>query len=150
MTSDCEWKALVEIIGQPELANNPRYATASARIARRDEVNGLVTSWCKASDADAAAALLQSAGVAAHVSWSASDIVTDPHMSSRNSIVEVTESDGKTRKAIGFPARFSKSEAPGMDRGTPALGEHEDYVFGELLGIGARERARLVDTQVIF
>ncbi len=150
VTSDGEWKALAEIMGRPELANDACYATGAARIARRSEVDGFVRHWCKASDADTAAALLQSAGIAAHVSWRASDIVADPHMRGRNSIVEVTESNGKTRKAIGFPARFSKSDAPGMDRGTPGLGEHEDYVFGDLLGIGARERARLVDEHVIF
>ncbi|KMK65310.1 CaiB/BaiF CoA-transferase family protein [Puniceibacterium sp. IMCC21224] len=150
VSSDGEWRALAALISQPRLGTDPRYATAAARIARRGEVDDFVAQWCGSCDADVAAEALQARGIAAHVSWRASDIVDDPHMQSRRSIVEVTESDGKSRMAVGFPARFSKSDAPGMDRGTPELGEHEDYVFGELLGIGACERARLVDEHIIF
>jgi hypothetical protein len=46
--------------------------------------------------------------------------------------------------------RLSKSPEIGIDRGTPKLGEHEDYVFGELLGLGAAERRALEDAEVIY
>ena len=150
VSSDAEWKALAALINRPGLGTDPRYATAAERIARRDEVDGYVAKWCVTQDAEEAATLLQQAGVAGHVSWRASDIVADPHMQARRSIVEVQESDGKRRMAVGFAARFSRSDAPAMERGTPELGEHEDYVFGELLGIGARERRLLVDDHVIY
>jgi crotonobetainyl-CoA:carnitine CoA-transferase CaiB-like acyl-CoA transferase len=150
VSSDAEWKALAALINQPALGSDPRYATAEERIARRDDVDGYVANWCVTQDAEEAAMLMQQAGVAGHVSWRASDIVADPHMQSRRSIVEVQESDGKSRMAVGFPARFSGNDAPAMERGTPELGEHEDYVFGELLGIGARERCVLVDDRVIY
>jgi crotonobetainyl-CoA:carnitine CoA-transferase CaiB-like acyl-CoA transferase len=50
---------------------------------------------------------------------------------------------------VKVPIRFSKSDA-GMTRGTPRLGEDEDYVFGELLGLSREERRSLIDQQVIY
>jgi hypothetical protein len=46
--------------------------------------------------------------------------------------------------------RLSKGPAIGIQRGTPQLGEHEDYVYGELLGMGRAERQTLADAEVIF
>ena len=51
---------------------------------------------------------------------------------------------------VGVPMRFSSSPEVGISRGTPKLGEDEDYVYGELLGISLAERKRLTEAQVIF
>ncbi|MEZ5743456.1 MAG: hypothetical protein R3D89_06955 [Sphingomonadaceae bacterium] len=48
-----------------------------------------------------------------------------------------------------MPVHLSKSET-GFERFTPALGEHEDYVFGELLGMAREERQALEDAEVIY
>ena len=68
----------------------------------------------------------------------------------RGSIVEVAEPDGKLRAAVGVPMRLSKGAEIGIDRGTPRLGEHEDYVYGELLGMSGAERQALEDAEVIY
>ncbi len=60
------------------------------------------------------------------------------------------EPDGKQRAAVGVPVRLSKGEDIGISRGTPKLGEHEDYVYGELLEMSASERASLQEEQVIY
>lgn len=150
VADDAEWSALAGLMGQPGLAGDARYASATARLAARDEVEGLVARWAGQLQAEDAASRLQQAGIAAHVSWRASDIADDPHMRGRRAVVEVSESDGARRMAVGFPAVFSGSDAPGIERGTPALGEHEEYVYGALLGLGQAERNRLVDERVIY
>ena len=150
VTSDAEWAALAGIIGHPQLAEDSRFATAAARVEARAALDPIVAAWAAGVEAEAAARDLQAKGIAAHVSWRAADIAADPHMRGRGSVVEVTETDGSHRMAAGFPARFSASDAPGMTRGTPGLGEHEDYVYGELLGIGRKERDRLVEERVIY
>jgi benzylsuccinate CoA-transferase BbsF subunit len=146
VSSDAEWAALTRVIGRPGLARDPRYATSAARVAARDEVDAIVSAWTAPAEAEEAASALQQAGVAAHVSWRASDIAGDPHLRARGAVVEVAEN----RAAVGFPARFSRSDPPGLERGTPALGEHEAYVYGELFGIGRSEMARLVEERVIY
>jgi crotonobetainyl-CoA:carnitine CoA-transferase CaiB-like acyl-CoA transferase len=62
----------------------------------------------------------------------------------------VQEPDGKERAAVGVPMRLSKGPEIGIHRGTPKLGEHEDYVYGELLGMSSAERTALQDAEVIY
>lgn len=137
-------------MNRPELAADPRFATAKDRHAARDVLDSLVSQWCATCDAAETAAMLQHLGVPAHVSWNTKDIVNDPHLRERGAIVQVAETDGRQRAAVGFPARFSKSDDPAIERGTPGLGEHEDYVYGELLGIGRKEYNDLVTDNVIY
>jgi crotonobetainyl-CoA:carnitine CoA-transferase CaiB-like acyl-CoA transferase len=146
---DAEWRALAKVIGAPELGQDQRFATAVARRGQRQALDAIVSAWTKVQDANAAAQALQAAGVPAHASWTAGEIVEDPHLRQRHAIVEVAEPDGKARAAVGAPVRLSKCDGIGIDRGTPKLGEHEEYVFGELLGLSRAERQALEDEGVI-
>lgn len=128
--------------------------TDAERAALRDIVGGLsdaeIAAWSASRDANAAAAQLQAAGIAAHASWTTPEIAADPHLRARKAIVDVAEPDGRTRAAVGVPMRLSKGAEIGIDRGTPQLGEHEDYVYGELLGLNRKERTALEDAEVIY
>ena len=147
--SDAEWRALTQVMGAPQLTDDARFISAASRHANRVELDAIVAEWSVTLPADKAAALLQAAGVSAHPSWQARDIVADPHLRARRAIVDVSEPDGKIRAAIGVPMRLSKAEDIGIASGTPALGGHEDYVFGELLGMSKAERQALEDEEVI-
>jgi crotonobetainyl-CoA:carnitine CoA-transferase CaiB-like acyl-CoA transferase len=148
--TDRQWAALAGLIEQAGHSVDPRFDTAAYRQAHGSELDALVASWTRQQDAATAAELLQRAGIPAHVSWTTRDIVEDEHLQARNAIVHVAEPDGRMRAAVGVPMRFSGTSDVGIARGTPRLGEDEDYVFGELLGIGRAERQRLAETQVIF
>ncbi|MCM8737685.1 CoA transferase [Azospirillum sp. A1-3] len=148
--SDAEWQALTRVMGQVDLVADRRFNSQQARHTAREVLDQIVAAWCAGQGAEQAVAALQEAGVPAHVSWSARDIVQDPHLRHRGAIVDVAEADGATvRAAVGAPARFSRSDNPSIERGTPGLGEHESYVFGELLGLNTAEYRRLVDDAVI-
>lgn len=130
--SDEERRALREIIGSDDLS---------------DEA---LSAWTRTQDANGAAERLQAVGIAAHASWTTPEIAADPHLQARRAIVEVAEPDGKLRAAVGVPMRLSKGEEIGIHRGTPKLGEHEDYVYGELLSMGRDERTALEEAEVIY
>ncbi|TAK99215.1 MAG: CoA transferase [Rhodospirillaceae bacterium] len=147
--TDAEWRALAQAMNAPQLAGDVRFATAKTRHANRAELNGIVAQWTKTLSADTAASLLQAAGISAHASWTAGDVVADAHLRARHAIVDVKEPDGRGRAAVGVPMRMSKGEEIGIASGTPQLGEHEDYVFGELLGLTRAERQALQDEKVI-
>ena len=63
--SDREWAVMAErVLGQPDLARDPRYATNVARVAHRDEVEGMIAPVLAALDREGAVRLLQAAGIA--------------------------------------------------------------------------------------
>ncbi len=150
VSSDAEWTAMAGVMGRPNMAADTRFATAGDRLAAREQLDGIVCSWSMGMNAEEAAEALQAAGVAAHVSWSTVDIAADPHLRARGAMVQVQETDGRERAAVGFPAMFSRSDSPAIERGTPSLGEHEDYVYGELLGMGRAEYDRLIEDRAIY
>ncbi|MBW8786105.1 MAG: CoA transferase [Novosphingobium sp.] len=174
VANDAEWQALASIIdsscfpaqagtsGLPgarppevpafagKLAGDPRFAKAADRHANRAVIEPIVSAWTATLLADDIAAMLQAAGIAAHASWTTPEIAADPHLRARGAICEVQEPGGQHRAAVGVPMRLSKAPEIGIHRGTPKLGEDEDYVYGELLGLGRDERTALEASEVIY
>jgi crotonobetainyl-CoA:carnitine CoA-transferase CaiB-like acyl-CoA transferase len=155
VTTDDEWQALARLVDEPgrssqNLAGDPRFATAAGRHANRAALEPVLSAWTATLPADDAAQMLQDAGVPAHSSWTTPEIAADPHLRTRGAICEVQEPDGNHRAAVGVPMRLSKGPEIGIHRGTPKLGEDEDYVYGELLGLGRDERTALEESEVIY
>lgn len=148
--TDGEWAALAALMDRPELAGDARFADAASRRTNAEALDAIISDWTRTADANEAAARLQAAGIGAHASWTTPEIAADAHLRQRGAIVEVAEPDGTPRAAVGVPMRLSKGLEIGIHAGTPRLGEHEDFVYGELLGMGRAERRRLEDAQVIY
>lgn len=148
--NDQEWRELVRVIGTPAAASDPRYSSAPARLRNRKSLDLLITHWLSDLDADTTANRLQNAGVCAHTSWDMQDIADDPHLRYRGALTAVHDPATEKRFAVGPPARFSKTKDIGIRRGTPELGQDEDYVFGELLGLTAAQRTDYEERQVIY
>ncbi|VTU18899.1 Succinyl-CoA:(R)-benzylsuccinate CoA-transferase subunit BbsF [Variovorax sp. PBL-H6] len=146
--TDLQWQALVRVLRQ--YRPDARFATVQGRLRHRDELDPLVARWLSACDADDTAARLQQAGVSAHVSWNMQDIADDAHLRERQALVEVSAPDIPPRLAVGAPARFGRTDDVGIRRLTPSLGQDEDYVFGELLGLNSAQRADLEAREVIL
>ncbi len=150
VANDAEWQALAGLIGKPELASDARFASEEARHANSAELDGIVGEWTAKRDPNETSEALQASGIAAHTSWTTPEIAADPHLHARKAIVDVAEPDGTIRAAVGVPMCLSKGEEIGIHRGTPKLGEHEDYVYGDLLGLSRSERQALEDSEVIY
>lgn len=144
-----EWRSLVGLIAAPHLLSDPRFRTAASRHTHRQVLHGEIEHWTMTREAGEAEQRLQAAGIAAHVSCDMEDIAHDRHLRDRGTIVDIEDTTGRGRAALKAPLRFSTSEV-GMKRGTPRLGEDEDYVFGELLGLSREDRQSLMDQQVIY
>lgn len=145
---DEQWRALARVAGWP--ADEPEFVTARGRLQSRDALEQRVTNWLATQDADAVAVQLQAAGVGAHVSWTMDDVASDPHLRARGAVVDVSADGIPLRPAVGAPGRFSGTNEVGIRTLTPALGESEDYVFGELLGLSAAQRADLEAREIIL
>jgi benzylsuccinate CoA-transferase BbsF subunit len=147
--SDAEFQALARAVGTPQWLTDPRFADAASRWQNRAALDAELSAWTQVRTREAVTQTLQAAGVAAVPSYTAQDLADDPHCNQRGSIVEMREPDGAKRKAVGPPWRFSKTPAE-LARGTPALGEHEAYVYGDLLGLTQIEINTLVREKVIW
>jgi len=148
--NDEEWRALTGVIGTPRAAHDHRFATADARCQNRTSLDLLITRWLSDRHAEATARRLQQVGVCAHTSWNMQEVADDPHLRQRGALTQVEGPSTEKRFAVGMPACFSKTSDVGVRRGTPSLGQDEDYVFGELLGLSTEQRAELEQREVIM
>lgn len=149
VNAQAAWEGLVSVMDRPDLERDPRFRTQTLRHRHREALDTEVEAWTRTVEAVEASERLQRAGVAAHLSCTTRDLADDGHLRTRGMVIDVDDADGKSRAALSVPVRFTEAET-GLERGTPRLGQDEDYVFGELLGIGSAERAELVDARIIY
>ena len=144
---DAHWKRLARVLGRPELADDPGYATTAARLARRAQVDALVAEWAaQRTVAEAEAALLAEGLPVAPVRTYA-EAARDPHVADRE-MLQATTVEGTPRVPIVGPAaKFSRTPTR-VRSGAPALGAHNDEILAEL-GIDAAEREELKAAGVI-
>lgn len=143
---DAAWRALTTAMEQPGLADDQRFTTLQARKANEEQLNGIIAAWTAAHDAQALAQQLQSQGIAATKSLSSMDLVADFHLWGREFYREVTESGGSSRTILGPGWKMSRGAS--ITRGAPRLGEHNAYIFGDVLGLSPEEQQKLADEGV--
>lgn len=146
--TDAQWHALQEVMGQK--CSNTALDTVDGRIAHRELVDQIVSDWMRAADADVLASRLQEKGISAHVSWNMEDVAADAHLLERQALMPVSAPGMPDRLVVGSPARFSTSSDVGVRRLTPELGQDEEYVFGQLLGMSTAQRTELESREVIL
>lgn len=144
--SDAAWTALAAAMGQPELAAHPHFATLAGRKSREAELNRRIRDWTVNQSAAELAESLQKQGVAAAKSLASVDLVADPLLWERGFFREVQDRAGNSRTIVGPSWKMSR-EAQISDA-APRLGEHNAYVFGELLGLSEERQRELVDASV--
>ena len=149
VVTDDEWRAFARALGQPEWLIDARFTSAQTRWSHRRELDAMISAWTRRRSRDEVTRALQGAGVAAFSSYTARDIAEDAHLGARGAIQTLVSPEGETRKVVGPPWRFAQTPAK-LERWTPKLGEHNQYVFGELLGLGSGEIAELIAAKVIY
>lgn len=123
---DRHWRRLAGVIGRPELARDPEFATGRARLANRDEVNAVVARWCATATVATAVAALTGAGLAAAAIRCLADVAADEHVLARDMLQPTRLHNGTTAPLTGPAAKFSRTPtrvrhpapAPGADTAT--------------------------------
>jgi benzylsuccinate CoA-transferase BbsF subunit len=147
--SDEQWRRLCERLGRPELAHDPRYATLAARRERRDELDALIADWTRQRDAHAVMRELQAAGIPSGAVQYGADLFDDPQLHARGSIIDVEHPKLGRFSVADVPVRFADGRLA-TPRYGPSLGEHNEYVYCEILGyppdqLAAWQQAGIVD-----
>lgn len=136
--ADHLFRRLTQVIGRPELADDARYATASARRENADAIEDIVAAWIAERDADDVLRQFDTAQVAAGPVNSIADVFADPHVQARGNLTEVADGQGGTIRMVGVLPKLS--DTPGQIRhaGRP-LGADNHEVYGEWLGFSPKQ-----------
>ncbi len=145
---DTNFARLCAAMGRTELVDDPRYKTLADRAANGEELNDLVEAWTMSLTADEVEAACIAGDVPVATVYSATDIFADPHMAARGDLITVEDPViGPLRQQAPVP-RIDGAPPP-IPTGAPRLGEHNQEVWGDLLGVKAAELTRLQADGVI-
>jgi crotonobetainyl-CoA:carnitine CoA-transferase CaiB-like acyl-CoA transferase len=137
--SDAEWARFAELLG----VRDASLASSAARLSRVDEVEALVSKWTRERTREAVCGALQAAGIEAVPVQDFGDLHADPQLAHRGHWVELPHP--VLGKALYERNGFRLSDAAsGYPSATPVLGQHNDSVLRDLLGLSAAECERLV------
>jgi len=144
-----EWKKFCKAIGHPSWTKNEDFADGYKRSLNRKKLDKLIGKWVIQRTPYEVMDIFQKAGVAAAPCADTEDRFFDPHFEKRKNIVNVEHPVTGVDFVPNVVCKLS--ETPGkIRRSAPLLGEHNDYVFGELLGYPKNEMKRLIEENVIF
>lgn len=133
---------LCRAMEREDLLREPRFATMARRAEHGDEINAVVAAWCRERTAREIQDVLEANQVPFGVAYSVADIFADPHVAARGDIVTVPDPVVGGVRMQGVYPRFART--PGtIERGAPRLGEHNEDVYRDLLGLSAEELAAL-------
>jgi len=147
LQNEREWRAFCDqVLGQPALADDPRFDSNSARNARRDELQALILQAFATLTAEQLMRRLDDAQIANAQVNTMQQFWQHPQLAARQRWRQVGSPVGPI-PALLPPGRWDDGEGPRMDP-VPALGEHTDALLAEL-GYGADDRAALRASQAI-
>jgi crotonobetainyl-CoA:carnitine CoA-transferase CaiB-like acyl-CoA transferase len=146
--SDANFRRLCRAMGQPELADDPRWRTLRDRVADADGINDLVAEWAATLTAREVEEVCVANGVPVGVAYDAAEIIADPHVVARGDLVEVDDPfAGPHLQQAPFP-RLDRHR-PEPPTPAPSLGQHNREIWCDLLGLDEDAFGALVASGVI-
>ncbi|MEP1931211.1 MAG: CaiB/BaiF CoA-transferase family protein [Roseibium sp.] len=137
--NDGQYKRLCSVLGRPELADNPRYATNAARVASRSDLIPILEAETETRTRDDLLAALELEGVPAGPINSVEDVFQDKQVQYRAMKVELPASgvEGGSIASVRTPIRFKNGNLV-LEHAAPLLGEHTAEILSEL-GLDPRQ-----------
>ncbi len=136
---DETWRSLATVIDQADLADDPRYADAPSRREHHDELDDLLSQWCSKQDMLEAFHRLQDVGVPAAPLLNEQMFEDDPQVLERGWLQPLNSGDLGTHLHPGF----AFTGVPQVwRRGSPTLGEDNEFVYKTLLGVNEEDYDR--------
>ncbi|MBI4562534.1 MAG: CoA transferase, partial [Candidatus Rokubacteria bacterium] len=136
-TNDRMFERLLQALGREELRE--RYLTMADRLRRRAELEQLVQGWVASQDAGEALARLEAAEVPCSLVYSVRDLFEDPHIKARENIVAVPSPLGGLLHMVGVVPKLSRTPGRILGAGPVKIGEHNEEIYLERLGLSHRE-----------
>jgi crotonobetainyl-CoA:carnitine CoA-transferase CaiB-like acyl-CoA transferase len=144
-----EWKALCKAMGNPDWVRKPEFSDELSRWKNQEELDRHLADWTRQFGAYEVAEKLQKAGITAAASLSTKQATHDPHLAARQFFIETEHPVLGKVLLTGLPFKFCECSRGNYER-APLLGEHNEYVFGQLLGLSKAEIQQLTEEKVFY
>lgn len=137
-----QWDGLVRVMGNPEWARLEMFQDMFTRAQNADVIYPLIQEWAAGHGKAEIMERCQAAGVPVTAVFDVAEAASHPHLRERGYLVELDHPVLGRLRGLGAP--FHLPDAPGGPRtAAPLLGEHNERVYGELLGLGSDQLAAL-------
>ncbi len=147
VSTDKEWEAFKRVLGNPDWTMSPKFNTLPDRKKNEDELETFVEAWTSKLTPEEVMKRLQEAGVPAGVVARGQDVYEDPQLKHRQHFTTLIHPEMGTYPHERSSAILSKSPG-GLTMPAPCIGEHNHYVYTELLGMTEEEYTQLLDENV--
>ena len=152
-----QWATLCDLMGQPHLAGDARFADLLQRQQHREELDGIIADWTGTQERTELFQRLQKAGIPSGPSYPIDEVVNDPQVQARALFFDqrrfFDQRPPDQQEGIGKVARLPwlLSPQPAVDYyPPPALGEDNQYLFRDILGLPEEQIERLVEEKIIY
>jgi CoA:oxalate CoA-transferase len=146
--TDPQWQKVLQAMGRKDLIDDECYATRENRTKKMEEVDGLVQEWCQNKSVAEIFAILKKFGVPCSPLPTFDQVAKDPHLLSREMIIEVDQPVSGKVKLSGSVYKMSRTPGDRKKR-VPDVVEHNEEIYGELLGFDEQEMKKLKEEKVI-
>jgi crotonobetainyl-CoA:carnitine CoA-transferase CaiB-like acyl-CoA transferase len=144
---DSIFQRLMIVAGYPDMANDPALASNLGRVEHEAEIDLALSNWCARNDSKSILNSLNESKVPGGPIYNVEDMINDEHFNARE-LFETVEINGQPLKIPAILPKLTKT--PGATRWPgPALGEHNEQILGELLGLSSEAIGELSDSGVI-
>jgi len=145
--TDEEWQAFCRVLGHPDWTRE--FATLLSRKENEDELDTLVAEWTRGYSAEEVMAMMQGVGVAAGISQTAEDLLEhDPQLKHRQHFVQLMHKVIGPHHYRAPTYKLSKTPAE-LYKAAPCVGEDNEYVYKQIVGLSDDEIAELLMEHVI-
>jgi crotonobetainyl-CoA:carnitine CoA-transferase CaiB-like acyl-CoA transferase len=136
-------------MGDSGLAGDERFSSSELRLEHRAILDDIVSNWTQQYSKHKLTTMLQAEGVAAAPVLSRKEKFSDPQLIARQDFVKVIHPVLGEELLDANPWRLSATP-PEIFRHAPLVGEHNDYVYGELLNMSSAEISKLKEEEIIY
>ena len=146
---DTVFTRLCAAMDMPELVSDERFSTHTARGTNMETLDGIINEWCRNKAVAEVAALMENHGVPAGKLYRAPEMLEDPHFAARESIVNTPTPEWPELKMQNVFPKMSKTQGEIRWTGPATLGEHNEEVYEDLLGLDKEELKELRGKSII-
>jgi crotonobetainyl-CoA:carnitine CoA-transferase CaiB-like acyl-CoA transferase len=144
-----EWQGFCKALGDPPWSKMEEFGDSYQRLTNRAELDQRISEWTLSKTPEEVMEILQNFGVAATPCEDTEDRFLDPHFQERQILIDVEHPATGVDWVPNVICRLSETPG-GIRRPAPRWGEHNHYVFGDLLGLSKVEIERLTEAKIIF